>query len=284
LLEAARRCEDIGFDLFCIPDHLFGQLAPFGMLTAVASATQNMRLLTFVVCNDFYHPVLLARDAATLDILSDGRLKLGVGAGYVPREYQMAGIAFDRGAVRVARLSEAVQILKRCFVGGRFDFHGEFYTIQDYSPGPSPVQSTLRLLIGGGGDRLLRLATQEANIVSILPTAGPQGGLRATQLRLSSLLAKVGLLKNAAGDRFEQLELNTLIFDVILTDDRRNAAHDYLAGLRPSPMKHVVVGCARGQVEAVWAGPGQRQRGCRQENGGRQRGMLPVGALGGGFR
>jgi probable F420-dependent oxidoreductase len=232
LLDAAQSCEALGYDLFCMPDHLFDQLAPIPMLTAVASATHTIRLATTVICNDFRHPAVLAKEAATLDLLSDGRLELGLGAGYIPIEYGMVGIPFYPGAVRVARLSEAVQVVKKCFAGDTFDFKGEYYCIDGYTPRPKPHQSPPPLMLGGGGRQLLGLAAKEADIVSLLPAAGPAGMMRASHLKMDALVAKVNYVNGVAGSRHEQLDLNTLFFDVVFTNNRRTAAADFLAQLQ----------------------------------------------------
>jgi probable F420-dependent oxidoreductase len=185
-----------------------------------------------VLCNDFRHPVLMAKDAATLDVLSGGRFELGLGAGYQPPEYQMAGIPFDSGRERFERLAEAVRIVKLAFGGQAFSFDGAYYQIHDYTSYPQPARAHLPLLLGGGGRRLLSLAAAEADIVSVLPAAAPGGFLRATQLTQRSLNDKIAVLRAAAApDRWAEIEVNVLIFDATVTTDRRAAAASYLAGL-----------------------------------------------------
>ena len=225
LLTEARKCEALGYDTFVLPDHLFETLGTIPMLMMVADNFPTLRVGTYVLCNDFHHPVVMAKDAATLDVLSAGRFDLGLGAGYVPLEYNMAGIPFERGSVRFERLAETVQIVKMAFAGETFTFDGDHYHVRDYTPYPVPTQRPgPPLLLGGGGRRLLTLAATEANIVSVLPAAAPGGGLRASQLGLKSLKEKVALVREAAGDRWADLEINILIFDAVVTPDRRAAA------------------------------------------------------------
>jgi len=232
MLAEARMAERLGYDTFVMADHLYENLGPLPTLTMIAEQVGRLRLGTYVLCNDFRHPVVMAKDAATLDVLSGGRLELGLGAGYQPPEYRMAGIVFEPGRVRLRRLAEAVQIVKLAFAGATFSFDGACYQVRDYTPYPRPVQIPRPpLMLGGGGPGLLSLAAAEADIVSVLPAAAPGGFLRATQLGLRSLKDKIAVLREAAGDRWDELEINVLIFDVTVTGDRRGAAAAYLAGL-----------------------------------------------------
>jgi probable F420-dependent oxidoreductase len=162
--EKARRLEAIGYDLLNVPDHLADLPAPFPALVAAAAATTRLRVGTNVLNNDLRHPVLVAREAATVDLLSGGRLRLGLGAGSIRAEYEEAGLDFDRGAVRVARLAEAVAIVKGLFGGERLTFAGKYYRVRDHLIAPLPVQRPRPpLLIGGNGRRLLSLAASEAD-------------------------------------------------------------------------------------------------------------------------
>lgn len=232
VLAQARKAESLGYDIFLMADHLFENLGPIPALMMVAEQLSRMRVGTCVLCNDFHHPVVMAKDAATVDELSGGRFELGLGAGYIPVEYQMAGISFDGGAVRFERLAETVQIAKLAFEGETFSFDGTHYQVHDYTPCPRPVQRPRPpLMVGGGGRRLLTFAAAEADIVSVLPASAPDGGLRATQLALSSLKKKAALVRDTAGGRSQDLEINILIFDAVVTTDRRAAATSYLGEL-----------------------------------------------------
>jgi probable F420-dependent oxidoreductase len=195
----------------------------------MAAENTGMRVGTYVLCNDYRHPVLMAHEAATLDVFSDGRFELGLGAGYVPAEYQMAGIPFDPGGTRFERLAETVQIAKLAFGGETFSFSGRHYQVHDYEPEPRPVQRPgPPLLLEGGGRRLLTLAAERADIVSILPAAAPGGGLRATHLPLKSLKEKAALVVEAAGTRAGDLEINILLWAVVISSDPRAAASSFL--------------------------------------------------------
>jgi probable F420-dependent oxidoreductase len=229
VLGDARMAESQGYDIFLLPDH-FETLPPIAALTMLAEHI-GVRLGTCVLCNDFRHPVVMAKEAATLDMLSEGRFELGLGAGWVPAEYKMVGIPFESGRTRFERLSEAVQIAKLAFPGTTFSFEGKHYQIHDYTPSPPTIQQPRPpLMMGGGGHRLLSFAAVEADIVSIVPASGPGGGLLASQLRLSSLKEKAALVRAAAGARWTDLEINVLIWDAVITRDRRAAATAYQPG------------------------------------------------------
>src|SRR5215468_11600713 len=194
LLAEARKAESLGYDFFFMADHLDEMMAPIAGLTMVAEHI-GLRVGTYVLCNDFRNPVIMAKEAATVDVLSGGRFELGLGAGYVPAEYQMAGISFDRGGVRFERLTETVQIVKLAFAGEPFSFDGVHYQVRDYVPRPLPVQRPgPPVQLGGGGRRMLTFAAAQADIVSIVPAAAPEGGARATHLSLSSLKKKAALV------------------------------------------------------------------------------------------
>jgi probable F420-dependent oxidoreductase len=232
VLADARRAESLGFDVFLTADHLFDHLAPISTAMMVADQVSGLRVGTYVLCNDFRHPVIMAKEAASLYVLSEGRFELGLGAGYLPVEYEMAGIAFDGGAVRFERLTETVKIAKLAFAGETFSFDGAHYHVRGYTPYPRPVQRPRPpVMVGGGGRRLLAFAAAEADIVSVQPASAPDGGLRATQLTLSSLKDKVALVREGAGDRAADLEINIFVFDAVITTNRRAAAASYLGEL-----------------------------------------------------
>src|SRR5256712_4881817 len=128
----ARKGETLGYSTLLIPDHLGDQLAPIPALVAAADATSTLRVGSLVFDNDFRHPALLAKEAATLDVLSGGRLELGLGAGLMKPEYDQAGIPFDRASERIDRMKEGVQIIKGLFADGPVDFAGRYYTIADF--------------------------------------------------------------------------------------------------------------------------------------------------------
>jgi len=228
--EKARRVERLGFSVLAVPDHFRDQLAPVPALTAAALATTRLRVGSLVFCNDFRHPVVLAKEAATLDVLSGGRFELGLGAGWLKAEYDQAGIPFDAPATRVERLEEAVTIVKGLLAGERVTFTGRHYSIADLEGRPVPVQRPHPpILIGGGGQRTLSLAAREASIVGFVPRALKDGsGLDRTDFGEAALRQKIQWARAADGDRFDSLELNALIQAVVVSDQRTHTA-DQLA-------------------------------------------------------
>ncbi|MGP0029171.1 MAG: TIGR03621 family F420-dependent LLM class oxidoreductase [Acidimicrobiales bacterium] len=226
--EQARRAEDLGYATLLMPDHFGDQLAPVPALAAVAAATTTLRLGSLVFGNDYRHPVVLAKEAATLDVLSAGRFELSLGAGWMKTDYQEAGLAYDTPRVRVERFEEAVQVLQGLLrTDGPFSFDGRYYQVHGHTLLPRPVQRPgPPLIIGGGGRRVLSFAARHADIVSINVnlrdgTGGPETATNATPERIRE---KVGWVKEAAAGRFAQLELNALIGFVMITDDAAGVA------------------------------------------------------------
>src|SRR5437762_1258584 len=175
--DKARKVEALGYAVLLVPDHLADLLAPFPALAAAAAATTRLRVGTAVLNNDFRHPALLAREAATLDVLSDGRLELGLGAGHMQAEYEQAGLVFDSGGTRIERLAEAVVIVKRLLEGKPVTFAGRHYRVTDHTIHPRPVQRPRPpIFIGGHAPRLLTMAAREADIVGLTGIAFRAGG------------------------------------------------------------------------------------------------------------
>jgi probable F420-dependent oxidoreductase len=205
--DKARRVESLGFATLVAPDRVQHTLSPLPALAAAAAATRSLRVGTYVLANDFRNPVLLAKDAATLDVLSGGRFELGLGSGIpMPEDNQMLGIPFDSGRVRIDRLAESVSLVKRLWAGERATAPGPSYAAADAAITPLPVQQPgPPILIAAGSRRLLALAGRKADIVAITmqPTA-----------QETVVSEKVGWLREAAGDRFEQLELNVNLMAV----------------------------------------------------------------------
>lgn len=169
-LGTARRAEALGYATLVMPDNLRHILAPLPALAMAAAATRSLRLGTYVLANDLRHPVLLAKDVATLDLLSGGRFELGMGAGRPDSatENHMLGLAFDSGAVRVARLAESLAVLKSVLAGRRPAGNGQFYSAAEAEISPLPVQQPHPpLLVAGSGRKLLQLAAREADIIAI---------------------------------------------------------------------------------------------------------------------
>lgn len=232
-VELARKIEDRGYDTLTLPDHLDEQLSPTVALMAAADATESLRVGTLVWCNDYRHPVMLAKEAATLDLLSDGRLEFGIGAGWMVSDYEEAGLTYDRPGVRIERMVEAVEVIKGMFADGPYSFQGEHYQITNLNGTPKPTQTPHPpFLIGGGGPRFLRLAGKLADIVGINPNlaAGVIDASLANDVTAERYAEKIEWVKEGAGDRFDDIELQVRTFFVTVTDDRQGAAEALAAG------------------------------------------------------
>jgi probable F420-dependent oxidoreductase len=224
LAERARHAESIGYSVLVLSDHLLEQLAPIPAMATIAAATEQIRVGTFVFNNDLRHPAVLAQDLATLDVLSGGRLEIGIGAGWNQPEYEEIGLPFEPAATRVGRLEESVAVLKGLFADGSFSFDGTHYTIRERDGQPKPVQKPHPpLMIGGGGRRVLSLAAREANIVSLAPRIFRDGRGDPTSITMAATAEKIGWVREAAGDHFGDLELNVYpsMSEVIVTDHAR---------------------------------------------------------------
>jgi probable F420-dependent oxidoreductase len=221
----ARRAEELGFSTLLVWDHLGDQLAPMPALMAAACATRTLRVGTYVLCNDFRHPALLAKEVATVDLLSGGRFELGIGAGWQEEEYRQVDIAFDPASLRVARLEEAVRLLKRLLGGEAASFQGEHYTIRELEATPRPLQRPHPpIMMGGARPRILRLAAREANIVSLKASTLPGGLLDVRGTSVARIAGLVAHVIEQAGDRANSLELQVRIQQVVVTADREGAA------------------------------------------------------------
>lgn len=225
-LAMVRRVEALGYSSYLALDHVVRGLDPIASLMAAAMATTTLRVGGFVFDNDFRHPAFLAKSAATIDVLSGGRFELGIGAGWLREEYDQTGIPFDPAGVRIARMTEAIHLLKRIFSEEPpISFAGEHYTVTDLICPPRPVQSPHPpLLIGGGSPRVLGVAGREADIVGITTRARRDGTKETRDLTAAATDAKIAWVREAAGDRFDRIELNVIVADVVPTDDVRGEA------------------------------------------------------------
>ena len=223
----ARRSEELGYSTVYFPDHFIDtELAPMVGMATAAAATTTLRVGALVFDNDYKHPAILAKEVASIDVLSGGRTELGIGAGWMETDYTALGLHYDRAGVRIERLEEALAVIKGCFGPEAFSFAGEHYAVKDYQAIPKPAQEHLPLLVGGGGPRVLRLAGREADIVGINPNL--RAGAVTPDAVTDSLAAmtdqKVGWVKEGAGDRFDDLELQIRYFLASITDDRKGFA------------------------------------------------------------
>jgi probable F420-dependent oxidoreductase len=239
--DLARTAEANGFDVLTMPDHFTEQFAPIPALAAAAAATSSLRIGALVFDNDYKHPVVLAKELATMDVLSSGRVEIGIGAGWMITDYEQAGIPYDPPGVRVDRFIEGVRVIQGCMADGPFSFSGKHYTITDYNGLPKPVQGPCPpILIGGGGKRVLTFAAQNADIVGINPNlkSGAIDGETIGHMSAESVDEKVGIVADAAGERLDHIEMNIRAFIVNVTEDR-DAAVDALAGFFNAPREMV---------------------------------------------
>ena len=261
-IDKARKIEALGYSVLTVPDHLGEFFAPLPALMSAAAATTHLRVGTNVLNNDFRHPVIVAREAATADVLTDGRLQLGLGAGHMKSEYDEAGLRFDAGATRVERLAEAVTIVKGLLAGEAITFTGRHYRVTGHKIHPLPIQRPHPpILIGGNGRRLLALAAKEADIVGLSGITFRSGGAERdlSGWRAAGVDERLRLIREAAGDRYAQLQLNALVQRVVVTDNRRQAAEELARRWPPlSPDEipaspYVLIGPIEQQVEDLQA-------------------------------
>ncbi len=203
----AQRIEGLGYATLVVPDGIRHTLGPFPALAAAAAATTTLRVGTYVVANDFRHPTMLAKEAASLDFVSGGRLELGMGAGRpsAAGDNRALGLNFDRGGVRLARLAESVDIVKRLLAGETVTHARAHYALDEAQVTPGPTQKPTPILIAGSGPKLLELAAREADIVAL--------GLAPTDSEATAA-ERVDHLRQAAGARFADLELNVNLMAV----------------------------------------------------------------------
>jgi len=232
--ERARRAESLGYAAVYLPDHFSDQHAPIAALMAAADATTTLRVGSLVFDNDYRHPVVLAKEAATLDVLSGGRLDFGLGAGWQRSDYERSGIAYDSAGVRIERMEEGLKVIKGLWSGAPFSFAGKHYNVKEMEGTPVPLQKPHPpIVLGGGGRKMLTIAAREADIVNVNFDLR-HGRVNADLVRTGTAAAtdeKLRWIKEAAADRFDQIELSVTIFLATVTDDRESMAEAVSAGL-----------------------------------------------------
>lgn len=240
-VEFARKAEGLGFSTITFADHyVMGNLSPLPAAMAAAAATTSLRIGTQFLCNEFRHPVQLAREAATIDLLSDGRLELGIGAGWLAEDFERAGMVRHPAGVRIARLGETVEIVRGLWREEPFAFHGDHYNIDGLNALPKPVQQPPPITIGGGGRKILTLAAQRADIIGVNFTIpddhapGTQGALNIGDAMPAQIDTKIGWIKEGAGERFEGIELSMVPQHQRVTNDVRQTAEELSPRLRLS--------------------------------------------------
>ena len=220
-----------------MPDHMVGGAwAALPALAALAPITTKLRLGTLVIDNDFRNPVVFAREVALLDVLSGGRVELGMGAGWFDRDYEGTGIPFDRGRVRVARLVEAITLIKRLFTEEQVDFAGTYYQVTKAECRPKTVQQPHPpLMIAGGGAEILTLAGREADIAAIVPPGiTGSGKLAAEAVTLETLTKQAEAVRDAAGARVDAIEFS-MFLDCALTEDREKTIAEMAERAKSDP-------------------------------------------------
>lgn len=227
LRERARRVESLGYSTLFVPDHLADRLSPLVSLTVAAEATETLRVGTLVMSNDYRHPVIAARELATLDFVSGGRLEVGLGAGWLRTDYEQLGMQFDPPGIRVSRLQESVAIMKQMWSEGSATLQGEHYGVNEAVGYPAPERKPHpTLIIGGGSKRVLSFAAREADIVGVNVSlkAGAIGPEVAETISPAHFHERVGWIKEAAGKRFDSLELQCLPFLCMVVPNREEMA------------------------------------------------------------
>jgi len=236
----ARSAEEAGYACFMVPDHL-GRLAPFPALMVAASATRDIKLATYVLNQDWRPPALLAQEAASVQLLTGGRLELGIGAGWAQREYRQVGITYDSAGVRVSRLDEYLQVVKGALHATEpFSFDGQFFKVDHYAP-LSPASTPPPILVGGGSPRILAIAGRLADIISVSTRATPDGRVDMANIALAAVEHKVESIRASAGERFSEIELNMTVRELRLTDDRRGTARELLNAWAGLPNRYANV-------------------------------------------
>ncbi len=248
--ERARRAESLGYAALYLPDHFSDQLGPIAALMAAADATTTLRVGSLVFDNDYRHPVVLAKEAATLDVLSGGRLDFGLGAGWMKSDYEKSGIPHDSAGTRIERMEEGLKIIRGLWSGKSFSFGGKHYEVNDLEGTPEPVQKPHPpILLGGGGRKMLGIAGREADIVNVNYDLR-EGRVNRELVRTGMAAAteeKLGWIREAAGARFDHIEMSVTIFLATVTDDRDSMAAGVAAGLGMEPsdildMPHFLIG------------------------------------------
>lgn len=221
--DTARMVEDLGYSSLVVPDHFHDQLAPIAALSVAAAVTSTLKVGALVFGNDYRHPIILAKEMATLDVLSEGRLEFGIGAGWMRTDYEQTGMEYDAPGERIERMQESLDVIRRCWAEGAADYDGTHYQLDGYDGQPLPhTPGGPPVIIGGGGPRMLGVAARNADIVGI--TANLRSGEIGSDAIADSMPeaydSKVARVKEAAGDRFDQIELNSLTMQTSITDDR----------------------------------------------------------------
>jgi probable F420-dependent oxidoreductase len=229
LVAYARKVEALGYSALCHGDHpSFGGLAPLPAFLIAAEATNSLRFASHALNNDLRHPAMLAHEAATFDLLTGGRLELGIGAGWLELDYRALGIPFNPPSVRLPQLVEAVALIKQLVQGGSVTYSGKYYQITELNLQLAPAQyPRLPIFIGGGRRQILAFAAREAEIVG-LDLRSSAGRLDMASYTAAAMDERIRWVREAAGARFDEIELHTVVHSVIITNDRRAGVEQVL--------------------------------------------------------
>lgn len=253
-IASVRRAEDLGYSAINLGLHIpLGGAGMFAAMATAAAVTSSLRVTTTVIPNDFYSPAMLALEAGTFDRFSDGRLELGMGAGWLKADFDAIGLPFASGAERMQRLEESLQVVKS-LLRGDATAPGRYYPALGPLPGAQPVQQPHPpIFVGGGGRRILELAAREADIVGLDLKGRTDGRIDVAEIRVARVAERVDQVRNAAGCRIENLELHILCHAVFVADDPRRGAQlaaDHLASFPPSAVVNAELG-----IEDLLASP-----------------------------
>lgn len=240
-LDSARYAEQQGYSSVLVPDHFHHQYGPMTALAAAAAVTTELKVGTLVFSNDYRHPVVLAKETATLDQISEGRCEFGLGAGWMRTDYEQTGMAHDRAGLRIERMLESLEVIKGCWGSEAYNFAGSHYTITDYDSHPKPfTEGGPPIIIGGGGPRMIGVAAEHADIVGI--TANLGSGEIGVEAIADSMPAafdrKIARLRECAGSRIDYLEISSLTMNTTITDDREGALN-FFAGMFNTSVEEV---------------------------------------------
>lgn len=256
-----QRADASGFSVVTGPDHVGSRLAAvLPMLAVAAEVSSRLRISPMVLANDFRHPVVLAKDTATMDILSEGRFELAIGTGWIRDQYEAAGVQYDPPGIRVDRFEEAISVIKGCWSGEPFSFEGDHYHVTDVTC-PRPTQRPHPpILVAGGGPRMLKIAGREADIVSITPLTPGSSTFDTAGHDLASsgdrIARQIDWIRQGAGPRFDSVELSVFAHHVDATEDVSRAREELAAQTGTTPERtadspHVLIGPPSAMVEAL---------------------------------
>jgi probable F420-dependent oxidoreductase len=251
----ARKIESLGYSTLYVPDHFGDQWAPEIAMTVAADATETLNVGSLVFDIDYRHPVVLAKQMATLDLASDGRVEFGLGAGWMTSDYEESGIPLDRPGVRIDRMEEGLRIMKALWADGMATLDGKHYKVTNAQGHPRPVSTPYpKIVIGGGGRRVLGIAAREADIVGINPSlkAGYVGREVTESAKPDRWRERIDWVKQAAGDRFDDIELQILTFLVQIVPSAQEVYEQFgpLFGMTPEELPEVPIGIV-GTVDEV---------------------------------